>query len=77
VASPSEEAAGREALARLEAAFDRLDENEREIIVLARVVGLSHAELAQRLQCNEVAARKRLFRALAALSVALGEDTPG
>jgi len=77
VASPSQQAVGREALEQLESAFDRLSDEQREIIVLARVVGLSHAELAQRLQCNEVAARKRLFRALAALSVALGEDTPG
>lgn len=77
VASPSEEAAGREALARLEAAFDRLDDGEREIIVLARVVGLTHAQIGEQLGIAEAAARKRLFRALAALSVALGEGGAG
>ena len=69
--SPSQNAMGREALDRLEAAFDTLDDEQREIIVLARVVGQSHAEIAERLQCTASNARLRLFRALAALSEAL------
>ncbi len=78
VASPSQEAAGREAMERLEAAFDRLDDGEREVIVLARVAGLTHAQIGERLGIAETAARKRLFRALASLAAALGEaGAPG
>jgi RNA polymerase sigma-70 factor (ECF subfamily) len=68
VCSPSQEAIGREALERLETAFDRLKDQEREIILLARVIGLSHAEIAERLSCTENHARQKLFRALSALS---------
>ncbi|HTE04613.1 MAG TPA: sigma-70 family RNA polymerase sigma factor [Planctomycetota bacterium] len=68
IASPSQNAAGREALERLEAAFDKLDEEQREIIVMARIAGLSHAEIGERLQCTAGNARLKLFRALAALS---------
>jgi RNA polymerase sigma-70 factor, ECF subfamily len=68
VASPSQNAAGREALERLEAAFDKLDDEQREIIVLARLAGLSHAEIGERLKCTPGNARIKLFRALAALS---------
>jgi len=71
VASPSQNAAGREALDRLEAAFDTLDEDQREVIVLARIAGLSHAEIGERLQCTAANARLKLFRALSALSEAL------
>jgi RNA polymerase sigma-70 factor (ECF subfamily) len=71
--SPSQEAIGNEAAERLEAAFDRLADEEREIIVLARVVGLTHTELAEQLGVSVAASRTRLFRALASLSQALGE----
>jgi RNA polymerase sigma-70 factor (subfamily 1) len=75
VGSPSGLAMGREAMERLEAAFDRLTEEEREVVVLARVVGLSHAEIGEQLGCSEGAARVRLFRALATLAdVFAGED---
>jgi RNA polymerase sigma-70 factor (subfamily 1) len=76
ICSPSQEAMGNEAAERLEAAFDRLSEEEREVIVLARVVGLTHTELAEHLGVSVGASRTRLFRALAALSQALGEAAP-
>lgn len=71
--SPSQEAMGRETAERIEAAFDRLADEEREIVVLARVVGLTHTELAEHLGITVAASRTRLFRALASLSQALGE----
>lgn len=77
VASPSQEAAALETQERIERAFERIGEDEREIITLARIVGLSHAEIAARLG-TEGAARVRLFRALARLSKELSADeTPG
>lgn len=71
--SPSAAAMGLEAMERLEQAFDQLPEDDREVIVLSRVVGLSHTELAEQLGIGVGACRMRLFRALAALSEALGE----
>ncbi|MBL8897192.1 MAG: sigma-70 family RNA polymerase sigma factor [Planctomycetes bacterium] len=76
ICSPSQEAMGNEAAERLEAAFDRLSDDEREVIVLARVVGLTHTELAEQLGISVAASRTRLFRALASLSQALGEASP-
>jgi len=71
VATPSQVAQGREQLERLESAFDALNEGQREIIVLARVVGLSHEEIASKLGCSAATARQRLLRALGALSARL------
>jgi RNA polymerase sigma-70 factor, ECF subfamily len=72
--TPSQHAIARETLAAMEAAFDRLPEDRREIIVLARIVGLDHAGIAQRLGCSEATARQRLFRALAELAEWLEPD---
>lgn len=68
LATPSKHAIARETLDAIEAAFDKLPEDRREIIVLARVVGLDHASIARRLGCSEPTARQRLFRALAELA---------
>jgi RNA polymerase sigma-70 factor, ECF subfamily len=70
--SPSRNAIASETRDAMEAAFDRLPEDRREIIVLARVVGLDHASIAERLGCTTVSARQRLFRALAELADGLG-----
>jgi len=72
--TPSQHAIARETLDAMEAAFDRLPDDRREIIVLARVVGLQHADIATRLGCTEATARKRLFRALAELAEWLEPD---
>ncbi|MBK7644805.1 MAG: sigma-70 family RNA polymerase sigma factor [Planctomycetes bacterium] len=72
LATPSREAAGREELERAEEALQRLPEDYRQAILLARVVGLPHARIAQLLGCNEAAARGLLRRALARLSVEMG-----
>jgi len=73
-ASPSAAAAGRETMERIERAFEALDDGEREIVVLARIAGLSSKEIGEKLGCNEAAARQRLFRALAKLAEALEKE---
>lgn len=67
--TPSRVASGREELARLERAFAELDEDQRRVILLVRVAGLSHAEVAAQIGRTELATRSLLSRALARLSV--------
>jgi RNA polymerase sigma-70 factor (subfamily 1) len=69
--TPSLLAMGREGAEKLEAAFDELDEQHREIITMARLCGLSHAEIGERLGITTEASRQLLRRALVKLSVAL------
>lgn len=71
--SPSRIVGAREEIARIEGAFDRLPEHYREVIALARIVGLSHAEIAERTDRSEGAVRILLYRALEALSSLLEE----
>jgi RNA polymerase sigma-70 factor (ECF subfamily) len=72
LATPSRVAIGREELARLQAAFARLTEPQREVLTLARIAGLPHATIAERLGRSEVAVRQLLVRAMAALGAGLG-----
>lgn len=74
LATPSRIAIAREQQQRLEAAFAHLTEPQREVLTLARIVGLPHAVIAQRLGKSEVAVRQLLVRAMAALGEALGDD---
>jgi len=67
-ASPSENAMANEELSRIEQAFDQLTEEAREVITLARVVGLSHAEIAQQIGSTAGATRVLLHRSLAKLA---------
>jgi len=71
--TPSREAIGHEQAARLEAALQRLGEEHRSVILMARVVGLSHAQIAEALGKSEVAVRSLLHRATARLAIELGE----
>ncbi len=66
--TPSRDAAARELVRRYEEAFDRLPQHYREVILLARVVGLAHAEIARRMNRSEGAVRNLLYRGLAQLS---------
>jgi RNA polymerase sigma-70 factor (ECF subfamily) len=75
--TPSQEVASREEIARIEAAFDRLPEDYREVITLTKVAGLSHAEAARELGRAEGATRMLLSRALARLAELLESDAPG
>lgn len=72
--TPSVIACREEALDRLEKALDTLKPQYKEVIVLKRIDGLSHAEIAERLGKNAGAVRMLLARAMAALTIAYGRD---
>ncbi len=63
--TPSRYAMAREELDRVQAALTELPPHYREVIVLARILDLSHAEVAERLGKTESAVRSVLHRALA------------
>ena len=63
--SPSRRLIAREDAERLEAAFDALPDDQREVVVLSRVVGLSFAEIAGFMNRSENAVQKLHARALA------------
>lgn len=73
LATPSKIAIANEQRQRLEAAFAHLTEPQREVLTMARIVGLPHAVIAERLGKSEVAVRQLLVRAMAALGDALGD----
>lgn len=75
--TPSALAGANEMVARVESAFDHLEAEEREVILLARVVGLGHAEIALHLGKSEGACRVLLHRALARLSALLEAPAGG
>ena len=66
--SPSGEAIMHEQVAGLERAFSALSEEDRRIIRLIYIEGVTHAQAGEQLGCNEVNSRKLLSRALARLS---------
>lgn len=66
--TPSRQAMDREELARVEAAFLRLAPEKQDVILMARLMGLSHAQVAAELGKSEVAVRSMLSRALAELA---------
>ena len=59
---------------RLQRAFSTLPDEYREVITLARVVGLPHAEIAVKLGKSEGAVRILLHRALARLAHSTGAE---
>lgn len=63
----------KEEMERLEAAFDGLEEEERELVLEAHLLGTPRAELARRLGKSDVAVRVQLHRAMAKLAVLLGD----
>ena len=71
VITPGRLVAGAEAAARIEAALDGLSPEHREVISLARILGLPHAEIATIMGRSEAAVRQLLVRALRALTLAL------
>ncbi|MBL8858832.1 MAG: sigma-70 family RNA polymerase sigma factor [Planctomycetes bacterium] len=72
--TPSRIVSAREDIARLEAAFAELSEDHRRVILLARVAGLSHAEVARTMDKTELATRALLSRAMAKLAILLERD---
>ena len=75
--SPSRHAVVAEELARIERACDQLPEASREIVLQSRILGLSHAEIAERTGRKEGAVRVQLHRALARLARILDESSAG
>jgi RNA polymerase sigma-70 factor (ECF subfamily) len=71
--TPSVIASKKEAMDRLEKALDKLKPEYKEIIMLKRIEGLSHAEIAERLNKNAGAVRMLLARAIAALAITYGQ----
>jgi len=72
--TPSVIMSKKEALDRLEKALGTLKPEYREVIVLKKIEGLSHAEIAERLNKSTNAVPMLLFRAMAALTIAYGKD---
>lgn len=66
--TPSRVVSDQEEVMRIEAAFDCLTEEQREVLTLAHLAGLSRAEIAEQLGKTEGAVRVTLHRALAKLS---------
>jgi RNA polymerase sigma-70 factor (ECF subfamily) len=71
VSSPSGRALRAEEIARLEAAIDRLPEEQREVVTLAHLAGLSRAEIGEQMGKTEEAVRALLHRAKARLAILL------
>ncbi|MCC6785865.1 MAG: sigma-70 family RNA polymerase sigma factor, partial [Planctomycetes bacterium] len=74
ILGPMDHAIAAETQAKLEAALARLNEEERQIIWLARIEGLPRAEVAQAMGKTEGAARTALSRALARLAKLMDGD---
>lgn len=62
--SPERQFSGRQALARLAGAFDRLPDRCRETVWLRRVEGLSQKETAQRMGVGEKTVEKHLAKGM-------------
>jgi RNA polymerase sigma-70 factor (ECF subfamily) len=68
IVTPSRELIAREEIAATERALRELSDEHREVILLARVVGLSAREIGEQMQRSESAVRSLLHRALAELA---------
>ena len=71
ICTPSMHAAAHEELERIETAFEQLPEHYREVILGARILGLSHRELAEQMGRSEESVRVLLFRGLKQLAKTL------
>jgi RNA polymerase sigma-70 factor (ECF subfamily) len=71
ISTPSGQALRAEEINRLEAAIDQLPEEQREVITLAHLVGLSRAAIGEQMGRTEEAVRALLHRAKAKLSILL------
>jgi RNA polymerase sigma-70 factor (ECF subfamily) len=71
ISTPSGKALVAEEVVRLEQALDRLPPEQREVITLAHLAGLSRAEIGVRMERSEEAVRALLHRAMARLMILL------
>jgi RNA polymerase sigma-70 factor (ECF subfamily) len=68
LSTPSRDLMRREQMEGLEAAMDSLSEDHREVILLSRILGLAHEEIAESMGRSVSATRSLLHRALAELA---------
>lgn len=73
-ATPSRQFAAAEEIERIEAAFELLSDDHREVILLSRIVGMSRKEVAAALGKTEDAVRNLLHRGLTNLARILDID---
>lgn len=66
--SPTHSSDARDQVEEFERAFFKLADQEREIILMARIEELSHAQIAERLGVTEANSRKMLSRAMVRLA---------
>lgn len=71
--SPSQHAMAHEQMERFAQAFAKLPPEQQELITLSRLIGFSHAEIAQRLGITAAASRQAVHRALVRLARHLDE----
>jgi RNA polymerase sigma factor (sigma-70 family) len=64
----------REELRTIEAAFDRLSDEQREVVTMSRLLGMPHRAIAERVGKAEPAVRQILSRAMARLVNVLAES---
>jgi len=76
LSTPSRHLMTAEEIHRIESAFEQLPEEYREVILLARIVGLSRAEIGEQMGRSDVAVRALLHRALADLAERLDDEAP-
>jgi len=72
--TPSAALLRREEIEALERGLAALSEEHRQVILLSKIVGLPHADIARELGKSEVAVRSLLHRALARLALELGGE---
>lgn len=77
MATPSRHAAAREELARLERAVQELPADQREAVVMSRLLHLGYAQIAEQLGRTESSVRGLVARGLAALAERLGDTDAG
>lgn len=70
---PSEDAIRREELTLLAEAIDELDERDRRILTMRKLLGVSTAEIAEDLALADSTVRKHLGRIMARLAGRLGD----
>lgn len=73
--TPSQGVALQEEIERIEVAMENLSDEQREVVTLAHLVGLSRGEIAEQLGKSEGAVRMILHRALARLAVLMKPES--
>ena len=68
ICGPSQHAIASEAIQNFEASLDQLSEDHREVILMSRIIGMDHGQIAELLNIDRVTVRTRLARALTKLA---------